>query len=81
MKYALIELEDSDVNNTALEALQPEAQEGMNRVSIDISTNPPSIKIGAEDSHALRASVNSYLRWLGVTTDIANKYSNKEVIK
>ncbi len=81
MKHAVVELEDTAVNKTALEALRPEADEGMNRVSIEISTEPPLIRIDAQDIHALRASVNSYLRWLGVTTNITNAYSNKEVIK
>ncbi|MFO8110681.1 MAG: KEOPS complex subunit Pcc1 [Thermoplasmata archaeon] len=74
MKYAEISLKNTEVNSTALEALQPEADEGMDRVSVNISYHPPSISIEARDSHALRASVNSYLRWLSVTTDIASKY-------
>lgn len=59
----------------ALEALRPEAEEGMKRVEIDISTDPPCIDIEAEDSRALRAALNSYLRWLDISNKIMTEYN------
>ena len=59
----------------ALEALKPEAEEGMKRVEIDISLDPPEIEIVAEDTGALRAALNSYLRWVDISDKITNEYN------
>ncbi len=77
MRTAEIRFHETEAVKTALMAIQPEAEEGMNRVSLEISVDPAMIRIAAEDSHALRAAVNSYLRWLGVTKDIADVYQVK----
>jgi len=58
----------------ALQALEPEAEEGMKRVEIDISTDQAQINIIAEDTRALRAALNSYLRWLDVSNKITTEY-------
>ncbi|MFP4001258.1 MAG: KEOPS complex subunit Pcc1 [Thermoplasmata archaeon] len=60
----------------ALEALRPEAEEGMKGVEIDISMDPPEIDIIAEDTGALRAALNSYLRWLDISDKITTEYDN-----
>lgn len=57
-----------------LKSLEPEAEEGMKRVSIDISFDPPEIGIKAEDSGSLRAAMNSYLRWLKISEEITEEY-------
>lgn len=59
----------------ALEALKPEAEEGMKGVEIDISMDPPEIDIVAEDTGALRAALNSYLRWLDISDKITTQYN------
>lgn len=74
MKKATLSFTDLD-SSEALEALKPEAEEGMNRVEIDITLNPPKIHIEAEDSRALRAALNSYLRWLDISDEITTKFN------
>ncbi len=59
----------------ALEALIPEAEEGMKGVEVDISFDPPKIAIDAEDTSALRAALNSYLRWFKISEEITTEYS------
>ncbi|MFW5927601.1 MAG: CTAG/PCC1 family protein, partial [Thermoplasmatota archaeon] len=59
MKRATITLKNIENAEKALRPLVPEADEGMRRVEIDISLNPPKIVIEAEDTRALRASMNS----------------------
>lgn len=58
----------------ALEALIPEAEEGMKGVKVDISFDPQMIKIEAENTSALRAALNSYLRWLKISEEITTEY-------
>ncbi len=73
MKKATLAFSDLDTSKT-LEALKTEAQEGMKRVEIEVSTDPPKIQIEAEDSRALRAALNSYLRWLDISDEITTKF-------
>ena len=61
-------------SNEALEALVPEAEEGMNRVDIEVSLDSNTIDIEAEDTGSLRAALNSYLRWLDISEKITTKY-------
>ncbi len=81
MRRATIELKESRNYTVALDAVRPEAEEGMNRVSIKVCSDEPRIEIQAQDSHALRAALNSYLRWLDVTSNIAETYVSKEESK
>ncbi|MBS3817295.1 MAG: hypothetical protein KGY76_07015 [Candidatus Thermoplasmatota archaeon] len=60
----------------ALEALIPESEEGMRRVEVDISFDPPRIRIVAEDTRALRAALNSYLRWFKISDEVTTKYDH-----
>ncbi len=78
MKRATITLNDIKNAEKALRSLVPEADEGMKRVEIDISLNPPKIDIKAEDTRALRASMNSYLRWLNISEEISKKFIMEE---
>ncbi|MFP4051069.1 MAG: KEOPS complex subunit Pcc1 [Thermoplasmata archaeon] len=75
MKRATITLKNIENAEKALRPLVPEADEGMRRVEIDISLNPPKIVIEAEDTRALRASMNSYLRWLNISEEISKKFT------
>lgn len=74
MKNATLAFSEID-SIDALEALRPEADEGMKRVEIDISTDPARIDIEAEDTRALRAALNSYLRWLDISNKITTEYN------
>ncbi len=74
MKKATLAFSDLD-SIDALEALKPEADEGMKRVDIEISMDPPEIDIDAEDTGALRAALNSYLRWLDISDKITDEYN------
>ncbi|MEF8833159.1 MAG: KEOPS complex subunit Pcc1 [Candidatus Thermoplasmatota archaeon] len=74
MKKATLAFSEID-SIDALEALRPEAEEGMKRVEIDISTDPARIDIEAQDTRALRASLNSYLRWLDISNKITTEYN------
>lgn len=70
MRYATISLDDTEGNRDSLRPLVPEAEEGMRRVEVDLSLESQEIHLGAQDTRALRAALNSYLRWLEVTERI-----------
>ncbi|MGM0405295.1 MAG: KEOPS complex subunit Pcc1 [Thermoplasmatota archaeon] len=72
MKSAYIKLPRSEMNEASMESLVPEANEGMRRVKVELDFDSEEIKIEAEDTRALRAAVNSYLRWLEVSNEIWN---------
>ena len=78
MNRATITLNNIKNAEKALRPLVPEAEEGMKRVEIDVSLNPPKIDIKAEDTRALRASMNSYLRWLNISKEISKKFIMEE---
>ena len=73
MHKATLSLPDTPETETALQSLVPEAEEGMNRVDIELSFDERQIRIEAEDTRALRAALNSYLRWLNISTEIWNE--------
>ncbi|MFO7991960.1 MAG: KEOPS complex subunit Pcc1 [Thermoplasmata archaeon] len=75
MMRATLTLDKKHLDKKMLGALEPEVEEGMNRVKASIEHDPPRILIEAEDSRALRAALNSYLRWLGITDEISDKYA------
>ncbi|MFW6304761.1 MAG: KEOPS complex subunit Pcc1 [Candidatus Saliniplasma sp.] len=72
MKSAYIRLPESERTKASMESLVPEAQEGMRRVNVKLDFDSDEIQIEAEDTRALRAAVNSYLRWLEVSNEIWN---------
>lgn len=67
MKRAIIEI---DCDETALlrESLAPETSRTIPRTSVDIREvgDKLHIEIQASDVNALRAAINSYLRWVSV---------------
>lgn len=67
MKDALIQLPKDERSRTSLRSLLPEAEEGMKRVDVDISVDDCEVRVEADDTTALRAALNSYVRWLDVT--------------
>lgn len=70
MMSAVLKMDRTEEALNTLRSLSPEAEEGMNRVKVEILYDLPGISIEAQDSRALRAAVNSYLRWTNVTEDI-----------
>ncbi len=72
MKNAYIQLPEDERSTASMESLLPEAQEGMRRVDVKLDFESHEIKIEAEDTVALRAALNSYLRWLEVSNEIWN---------
>ncbi|MFO7793120.1 MAG: KEOPS complex subunit Pcc1 [Candidatus Saliniplasma sp.] len=72
MKNAFIQLPESEMTEASMESLLPEAEEGMRRVEVKLDFESHEIQILAEDTRALRAAVNSYLRWLEVSNEIWN---------
>jgi KEOPS complex subunit Pcc1 len=57
-----------------LRSLSPETQHKIPRagVQLSLSGNALSLKIVAESTNALRASLNSYLRWIKTAMDVAS---------
>ncbi len=74
MKRCTLALSE-EYSKKTLKPLVPEAEEGMNRVDINIDLNSAQIEIEAEDTGALRAALNSYLRWLDISEKITKKYN------
>ncbi len=74
MMSAVLRMEESKNTDNVLRSLHPEVEEGMNRVDVEILTDLPGIKIEAKDSRALRAAVNSYLRWIDISDQIRCKF-------
>ncbi len=73
MKSAFISLPDDEMTDASLKSLVPEAEEGMRRVDVKIDFESHGIRIEAEDTRALRAALNSYLRWLEISNEIWNE--------
>ncbi len=74
MMSAVLSLEGNKGTDDILRSLHPEVKEGMNRVTVEILYDLPGIKIEAKDSRALRAAVNSYLRWIDISDQIRCKF-------
>ncbi len=76
MRKAEITLQ-SDKSKIIFNSLLPEIRTTMPRTKVQIeSDDDVKLIIKAEDTNALRAGLNSYLRWMKVAIDI-----NKEVSK
>ena len=71
MKRAVIEIETKNPE-LITDALKPELKEDFQRTKIDIIPGDKKIKlmIDAEDVSALRAALNSYLRWINLAMEI-----------
>ena len=72
MKKAVIALyKDNTPAHVIARSLAPETARTIPRTSVNIREDKESIciEIGADDINALRAAVNSYLRWITVSWD------------
>lgn len=71
MRRATIRLDGPD-SRVVYDALRPETGRDVPkaRVSIRISRNRLTLTIDAEDTSALRAGVNSYLRWADIAARV-----------
>ncbi len=71
MRRAVITIEGPEAS-VIHRALSPEAGRDLPKARISLSgPRPPlSITIDAEDTSALRAAVNSYLRWIDVAARV-----------
>ena len=58
-----------------LGSLSPELGEMIPRTKVEIESNGNEIKvkIEADDHNALRAALNSYIRWMNVADETANE--------
>jgi len=59
-----------------LEALQPEADRPpspRSRVSLEVEEGRLTMRFSASDTAALRAALNSYLRWAGAVLDLVER--------
>ncbi len=77
MPRAIIELPSSE---EIYRALKVEAGREIPRTKIDIVSNENlEIIIDADDSHALRAALNSYLRWIELAYDVMEVIENGRI--
>jgi KEOPS complex subunit Pcc1 len=70
-----IEFENPDEVNIILGSIKPEVNGSpSDRTSVNINTNKSTLKISirAEDTASFRASLNSYLRWIKLSSEILN---------
>ena len=77
MPRAIIELPSSE---EIYRALKVEAGREIPRTKVDIVSNENlEIIIDADDSHALRAALNSYLRWIELAYDVMEVIENGRI--
>jgi tRNA threonylcarbamoyladenosine modification (KEOPS) complex Pcc1 subunit len=78
MRRATIEI-DSEAAHLLKEALSPEAQRAIPRTKVKVLEKGGllTIDIEAQDVNALRAAVNSYLRWVTVGMGTVGLVSGK----
>lgn len=79
MHTATLSLPDTPETEDAMQSLVPEAEEGMRRVEINLVFDEKKIEIEAKDTRALRAALNSYLRWLNISNEISNEIDQKKI--
>jgi len=74
---AIIELPNSE---EIYKALRVEAGREIPRTKVDVISNENlKIIIDAQDSHALRAALNSYLRWIELAYDVMEVIENGRI--
>ena len=77
MPRAIIELPSSE---EIYKALKVEAGREIPRTKVDMVSNENlEIIIDADDSHALRAALNSYLRWIELAYDVMEVIENGRI--
>jgi len=70
-----IKFESSDSAQMVLKSIEPELKTSpsdRSSVSTSLNENILNVVIHAEDAPSLRASVNSYLRWIILSCDVQN---------
>lgn len=70
-----IEFQDVKQAEIVLKALEPEVDSSpskRSRVELNLTGKVLDINITASDATSLRASVNSYLRWIMLSLDVLN---------
>ncbi len=75
MHSLTLHLEKGEDTRRLLNTLKPETEESMKKVRVELLSELPGIHIEAEDSHALRAALNSYIRWLDIAEKIDNRFT------
>ena len=77
MPRAIIELPNS---KEIYKALRVEAGREIPRTKVDVVSNENlKIIIDAQDPHALRAALNSYLRWIELAYDVMEVIGNGRI--
>lgn len=80
MKKAKITLQKEDnISEVVAKSLLPEMDRNIPRTKVNLreDENSITIEIQAKDTSALRAALNSYLRWIKVTVDTYEETQNK----
>jgi KEOPS complex subunit Pcc1 len=70
-----IEFQDVKQAEIVLKALEPEVDSSpseRSRVELNLTGKVLDVNITASDATSLRASVNSYLRWIMLSLDVLN---------
>ncbi len=77
MPRAIIEYTTNDAESV-YKALKIEAEREIPRTRINVRVEEKTVKIeiDATDSHALRAAINSYMRWLSLGEEIIKVIGN-----
>jgi tRNA threonylcarbamoyladenosine modification (KEOPS) complex Pcc1 subunit len=78
-RRAFVNIEMDDIEAALVfRALSPETM-NLSRNQVEISATPTGIilKVSAEDTNALRAALNSYLRWIQVARNVSMIKSEK----
>lgn len=72
MKKAVITIEkEGKIADVVAKSLLPETERNIPRTNVNLKEDEHAIhfEIHAEDVNALRAAINSYLRWMKVSVD------------
>ncbi len=75
MKSAVLTFElDKTTSDIIAKSLLPESKRSMPRTKVEIENEKGKLvlNIKAEDNSALRAAINSYLRWIKTGIDMSN---------
>ncbi len=75
MHRITLRLEKGEDHKYLLNSLKPETEDSLKKVHVELLSELPGICIEADDSHALRAALNSYMRWLDIAERIGKKFT------
>jgi len=77
-----LKLQSEEQLTTLLQALDPEAKATMTRravVKLEEDGLSLVLKVEAEDTVALRATLNAYLRWMGTVINVIDAVSETKI--